>query len=62
MWAEENRNDVSENAEVWHTRSGFGESSLKGTPKEGLSGVSLGAEQLRLGEKQKEGGMNLYWD
>lgn len=44
MWAEGNGKDVSENAEVWHTRSGLGERSLKGTPKEGLGGVSLGAE------------------
>lgn len=34
------KQDVSENAVVWHTRNGFGESSTKGTPKGGLSEVS----------------------
>lgn len=59
MWAGGNRKDVSENAEVWHT-SGFGESSMKGTPRRGLSEVSLRAEQLTRDEKQKEVGMKLW--
>lgn len=54
-----NRKNVSENAEVWLTRSGFGESSMKETPKGGWSEVSLRAEQWRPSEKQREVGMKL---
>lgn len=49
MWAEGSRKDVSENTEVCHTKSGFGESSMKGTQEGGLRELSLAAEQLENG-------------
>lgn len=60
VWAEGSRKDVSENMEVWHTRSRCGESSVKRSPKGGLSGVSLGAEQLGLDEKHEGVAVKLW--